>query len=189
MNRALRNLYLWRIAFAAIWVALMTSAGSSDRPDATASLLTGLLLVIYPLSDVIATLIDLRTNGQGPAALPQRVNAVAGTAATVAVAATVPSSLTTAVHVFAIWAIASGAIQLLVGTRRLATVGGQWPMILSGAGSIIAGTTFAGWSGSPSTAQHALAQYSIGGAVFYLLTALWLSRPTAHRLAGLADEQ
>ena len=52
-------------------------------------------------------------------------------------------------------------------------------MIISGAGSIFAGTTFIDWNRSPSSALHALAQYSIGGAIWYLLTALWLLRTRA----------
>jgi hypothetical protein len=48
-------------------------------------------------------------------------------------------------------------------------------MIISGAGSVFAGISFTGWTGSPSAGLAALAQYSAGGAVWYLLTALWLS--------------
>jgi uncharacterized membrane protein HdeD (DUF308 family) len=77
---------------------------------------------------------------------------------------------------FAVWAIISGAIQLAVGARRLGQLAGQWPMIISGAGSIFAGTTFIDWNRSPTSALHSLAQYSIGGAIRYLLTALWLLR-------------
>jgi hypothetical protein len=71
---------------------------------------------------------------------------------------------------------AVGAIQLTVGARPLGQLRGQCPMILSGAGSVFAGTTFIGWSRSPASALHALTQYSIGGAIWYLLTALWLLR-------------
>jgi uncharacterized membrane protein HdeD (DUF308 family) len=74
------------------------------------------------------------------------------------------------------WAIISGAIQLAVEARRLGQLAGQWPMIISGAKSIFAGTTFIAWNRSPASALNALAPYSIGGAICYLLTALWLLR-------------
>jgi hypothetical protein len=67
---------------------------------------------------------------------------------------------------FAAWAIISGAIQLAVGAGRLGQLDGQWPMIISGAGSIIAATTFIDYNRSPASALHALAQYSIGGAIW-----------------------
>jgi hypothetical protein len=44
MNSTLRNLYLFRVAFSALWVALVTLAGSKDHPGDTVSLLAGLLL-------------------------------------------------------------------------------------------------------------------------------------------------
>jgi hypothetical protein len=50
-------------------------------------------------------------------------------------------------------------------------------MIVSGAGSIIAGAAFAGPSGPSTTGLSALARYSLGGAVWYLLTAIWLFGP------------
>jgi hypothetical protein len=176
MSSALRNLYLLRVAFSAVWVALVTLAGSSTHAGATVSILAGLLLVVYPISDAAATVVDLCTDTTGRSRFPQHVNAATSTAAAVTVAIGVSVSLATAMNIFAVWAIISGAIQLTVGARRLRQLRGQWPMIISGAGSIFAGTTFIDWNRSPSAALHALTQYSIGGAIWYLLTALWLLR-------------
>jgi uncharacterized membrane protein HdeD (DUF308 family) len=176
MSSTLRNLYLFRVAFSAVWVALVSTATPSTHSGATVSLLAGLLLVVYPITDGAATIVDLRTDTTGRSRLPQRINAATSAAAAVTVAVTVSVSLATAMDVFAVWAIISGAIQLTVGARRLGHLRGQWPMIISGAGSIFAGTTFIDWSRSLASALHALAQYSIGGAIWYLLTALWLLR-------------
>jgi uncharacterized membrane protein HdeD (DUF308 family) len=76
--------------------------------------------------------------------------------------------------VFGAWAIVSGGIQLALAVRRRRTLGGQGLMIISGAGSVAAGTTFIHWTGSSGAGLVALAQYSAGGAVWYLLAALWL---------------
>jgi uncharacterized membrane protein HdeD (DUF308 family) len=179
MSSSLRNLYLFRVAFSAIWVALVSTDTPSTHSGATVSILAGLLLVVYPISDAAATVVDLRTDTTGRSRLAQRVNAATSIAAAVTVAIGVTVSLVTAMDVFAVWAIVSGAIQLTVGVRRLGQLAGQWPMIISGAGSIFAGTTFIDWNRSPSSALHALAQYSIGGAIWYLLTALWLLRTRA----------
>jgi hypothetical protein len=63
-------------------------------------------------------------------------------------------------------------------------------MIISGIGSVFAGLSFTGWTGSPPAGLTALAQYAAGGAVWYLLTALWLEvrgRLTPERPASSAD--
>jgi uncharacterized membrane protein HdeD (DUF308 family) len=80
------------------------------------------------------------------------------------------------VHVFGMWAVISGALQVSLAVRRRhAGVHGQWLMILSGAGSLVAGITFIGWVGTSHTALTTVAQYSAGGAVWYVLTVLWLA--------------
>jgi len=177
MSRSLRNLYLCRVAFSALWVALVSLVNPPASAHTSVSALAGLLLVAYPLSDVAATIADLRSDATGQPRYPQHVNAAIGAAAAIAIGAAASVSLANAMDAFAGWAILSGTIQLTVGARRLGRLGGQWLMIISGAGSILAGTTFAAWSHPSADALQALTQYSIGGAVWYLLTALWLTRP------------
>jgi uncharacterized membrane protein HdeD (DUF308 family) len=77
-------------------------------------------------------------------------------------------------------AIVSGGVMIYLALRRQRRLGGQWLIIVSGAGSVFAGLTFVTWTGSASAGLGALAQYSAGGAVWYLLTAFWLTR-TARR--------
>jgi hypothetical protein len=174
MSRALRNIYLLRVVFSGLWVALVLSVGVSTDPGAPVGALIALLLGAYPAADLAASIADLRSDATGRATAPQWINAITDTAAVILIAVGASHSLTAAMDVIAGWAIVSGAIQLILGVRRLGRVRGQGLMIISGGGSIFAGTTFIDWSQSPSTAVHTLAQYSIGGAVWYLLTALWL---------------
>ena len=71
------------------------------------------------------------------------------------------ADLSSAVTVFGAWAVATGLIQVFLAVVRLRDrLKGQWPMIISGAGSIFAGSAFLGWTGTPSNALTALAQYS-----------------------------
>ena len=79
---------------------------------------------------------------------------------------------------FGLWAILSGAIQLVVGLRRHTLISAQWLMVISGAGSIVAGITFLRWSGSAHDGLAVLIQYSTGGAIWYVVSALWLRATT-----------
>lgn len=185
MRTALRNLYFSRAAFAAVWVALASAAGSSGGSRTSFGLGAAALLLIYPMSDVVGTAYDLRSNRSERAKLLQRLNVFVSLAAALMIGVTAARSVEGTMTVFAGWAIVVGSLQLLVGVRRLHVLGGQWPMIISGAGSVFGGTTFLGWTLSASAAMHTLIQYSVGGAVWYVLSALWLMRPTtpAERVA------
>lgn len=179
MRTALRNLYFSRAAFAAAWVALASAVGSAGGSRTSFGLGAAALLLIYPMSDVVGTAYDVRHNRSDRAKLLQRVNVFVSLAAALLIAVTAGRSVEATMTVFAAWAIVVGLLQLLVGVRRLHVLGGQWPMIISGAGSVFAGTTFLGWTLSASAAMHTLIQYSVGGAIWYVLSAFWLMRPTA----------
>jgi hypothetical protein len=177
VSRALRNIYLLRVGFSMLWVTLIATATLSPSSDVPPSVRVALLLAAYPAADLAASIADLRSDATGRATVPQWINAIADAAAVTLVAVAASHSLTAAMNALAGWAIISGAIQLTLGGRRVGRLRGQWLMIISGAGSIFAGTTFIDWTQSPSAALHTLTQYSIGGAVWYLLTAIWLSMP------------
>jgi uncharacterized membrane protein HdeD (DUF308 family) len=173
-TRALRDLYLFRAGFSAFWVALVFSLAVARTGEGTVGLLGGILLVIYPVSDAIATLFDLRS-GPIAAGWPQHFNLAADLAAAPAVLIALGLRLADAIAVFGVWAIGTGAVMIVLAARRQRVLNGQWLMIISGAGSVFAGITFVNWTGSSSAALSALAQYSAGGAVWYLVTAIWLS--------------
>jgi uncharacterized membrane protein HdeD (DUF308 family) len=128
----------------------------------------------------VATASDVRSS-RVAAGWTQRLNLAMDIAAAVAILAAVQSSLAAAITAFGVWAIVTGAVMIYLAVRRQRPLGGQWPLIISGAGSVLAGTTFVGWTGSAAAGLGALAQYSAGGAIWYLLTALWLTRAARSR--------
>ncbi|MGW2718896.1 DUF308 domain-containing protein [Streptomyces sp. NPDC001492] len=171
----LRSLYLIRVAFSLIWVALVvtTSASlvSTDRPTAIAAV----LLVVYPLWDVVATLLERRTAGSGSTDRVGTANMAVGVATAVAMIIAVFSTVGTALLVFGIWALVSGAIQLVVAIRRRRTVGAQWPMVISGGLSVLAGASFAAMSASATSSLSSVAGYSAFGAFWFLVSVIALS--------------
>jgi uncharacterized membrane protein HdeD (DUF308 family) len=176
--RSVRAFYLVRVGFSALWVALVLSRASGARP----SLLAEVLLVIYPAADGLAAIVTIRSEPTAPRGLSHLNLAVGGVAA-LAIGGTIGSRLAAAIAIFGAWAVVSGGLMIILALRQRA-LGGQWLMIISGAGSVLAGTTFVTWDGSPAAGLRALAQYSAGGAVWYLLAAGWLSRSAISRRAG-----
>ncbi|NEW75541.1 hypothetical protein [Streptomyces rhizosphaericus] len=172
----LRSLYLIRIAFSLIWVALVltTSASlvSTDRPTAIAAV----LLIVYPLWDVIATLLERRMAGTGSATnRVSSINMALGLATTAGMIIAVFSTVGRALLVFGVWALLAGAVQLIVAIRRRRTVGGQWPMIISGGQSVLAGATVAATSASATSSLSTVAGYSAFGAFWFLVSVIALS--------------
>ncbi|MEU5646378.1 DUF308 domain-containing protein [Streptomyces milbemycinicus] len=171
----LRSLYLIRVAFSLIWVALVatTSASlvSTDRPTVIAAV----LLVIYPLWDVIATLLERRMAGTGSTDRVGTTNVALGLATAAGMIIAVFSTIGTALLVFGIWALLAGAIQLAVAIRRRRTVGAQWPMVISGGLSVLAGASFAAMSASATSSLSTVAGYSAFGAFWFLVSVIALS--------------
>ncbi|MFE9629248.1 DUF308 domain-containing protein [Streptomyces sp. NPDC006527] len=171
----LRSLYLMRVAFSLIWVALIvtTSASlvSTDKPTVIAAA----LLVIYPLWDVIATLLERRMAGTGSTDRVGTTNMALGLATTAGMIIAVFSTIGTALLVFGIWAVLSGAIQLVVAIRRRRTVGAQWPMVISGGLSVLAGASFAAMSASATSSLSTVAGYSAFGAFWFLVSIIALT--------------
>ncbi|RDG39059.1 hypothetical protein DVH02_06090 [Streptomyces corynorhini] len=177
-SAALRSLHLIRVAFSLIWVALVfaTSASlvSTDEPTVTAAV----LLVIYPLWDVVATLLERRTAGAATGSVSRVTTAnvalgLAATAGMIVVAAF--ATIATALLVFGVWALLSGAVQLVVGIRCRRTVGAQWPMIISGGQSVLAGVSIAAMSASATSGLSTVAGYSAFGAFWFLVSVIALS--------------
>jgi uncharacterized membrane protein HdeD (DUF308 family) len=171
-SKVLRVLYLTRVAFVGAWVLLADTLASSSQDDNTARILVGVLLVAYPVSDVAATIFEIRAN-RSMTMLPHYANFAAGVLATSGLLITGFTSVPAAMSIFGVWAILSGVAQIVVGAIRRQTFRGQWPMIISGIGSL-GGAGYIGWSGTAGSALGLLAEYAEGGAFFYLLTSLWL---------------
>jgi uncharacterized membrane protein HdeD (DUF308 family) len=166
--RVLRTLYLFRVVFAVGWVALVSATASDGR----VTLLIGTLLILYPASDAIASIFEIRAD-RWVAPAWHYLNMAAGGAAALAVAGTVFFRVSTAISIFGLWAIVSGITQTAVAIVRRPRMGGQWPLIISGVGSVAGGLEYVGWSGTADAGLNALAVYAEGGAFFYLLTVGW----------------
>lgn len=170
VSAALRKLYLLRFAFAAVWAALLFATADTLGP------LSATLLVIYPLFDVACAVVDVRATraNRGPVrGLYVNIALSALTAIGLAVAA---SSGTPAVlRVWGAWAVTAGLVQLIVGAARR-RLGGQWAMIASGAISTLAGASFFAQASKDDTALGGLAGYAFLGGVFFLVSALRLTR-------------
>ncbi|WP_448331440.1 DUF308 domain-containing protein [Streptomyces sp. DSM 41534] len=98
-----------------------------------------------------------------------------GLAATAGMIIAAFSTIGKALLVFGVWALLSGAIQLVVAIRRRRTVGGQWPMVISGGQSVLAGATVAATSASATSSLSTVAGYSAFGAFWFLVSVIALS--------------
>ena len=168
--KSLRKLYFVRAAFSVAWVILIALFAKTSIEIAT------VLLIIYPAWDVVGTFFDIRANHSSPSKTPQYVNAIISGITTIGVGFALQKGVPTALIVFGIWAIGTGLIQLILGLRRRKSLGGQWPMIISGAQSVLGGTSFIILAHDPTKGITSLAGYAAFGAFYYLLAAFRLSK-------------
>jgi hypothetical protein len=173
--RSLSKLYFVRTGVSLAWIITLSNLSSSLGQASAPSAVIAVLLVLYPLADAVATFVDIRTTPIESQTLFQRINLVISLLAAVAVAVVAEHGFGAILEVFGLWAILSGAIQLIVGLRRHTLISAQWFMVISGGGSTFAGATFVKWSGSPHDGLATLLQYSTGGAAWYLIAAVWLA--------------
>lgn len=179
--RLLQRLYFFRVASSAVWIAAIIALKGSFDAGGSITLIAA-ALAAYPALDGLVTLIDLRIPASASVQKLLWCNLAAGL--TAAALEVVPSGgIDTKIRAFGLWAVASGAVQMLLGASRQPWLSRQWLMIISGAGSVLAGLTFATWAGSGPNGLSALEQYSLGGAAWYLITAAWFlssSRRDSH---------
>ncbi|RFZ92480.1 hypothetical protein D0C36_13715 [Mucilaginibacter conchicola] len=168
--RGLRSLYFTRVAFSFIWVILISVFAKTNEG------VTRILFIIYPLWDVIATYLDIKANPPQTNKTPQYVNIGIGLLTTIGVIAALQKGVPAALIVFGVWAIVTGLIQLILGLRRRKALGGQWPMIISGGQSMLAGASFIAMANSPKMGIGNLAGYAAFGAFYFLLAAIRLSK-------------
>jgi uncharacterized membrane protein HdeD (DUF308 family) len=178
---SLRTLYFGRTVFSVIWVTLVFVLASTVTTGSRPTIIAIVLLTIYPAWDAIATFFDVRATATATTHLPQYLNIAIGLLAAVGVLVALGGGLTPALIVFGVWASISGAVQLYLGLRRRRPIGGQWPMIISGGLSVLAGISFIVTSGAPKTSLTTLAGYSAFGAFWYLVGALLLIRASRRK--------
>lgn len=164
---ALRRLYLVRFGFAVVWAVLLFVMSKNLGPVTTA------LLVLYPLFDVAAAVVDARSSRAAGPVRGLYVNIAISLLAAVGLA--VAPGLSAVLTVWGAWAIVAGLVQLFVGVSRRA-MGGQWPMILSGGISVLAGSSFIVMASGANPTLASLAGYATIGGIFFLVSALRLRR-------------
>ncbi len=167
-TRDLRNLYFARFGFAIVWASLLAITASTLTPLSVA------LLVLYPLFDLAAAVIDFRSSDARPR-VPLYVNMALSLLTAIGLAVAAASDIPSVLRVWGAWAIAAGAVQLTVATRRY-RLGGQWPMVLSGGISTLAGASFILMAANAPLTN--LAAYATLGGVFFLISAIRLHRRT-----------
>lgn len=165
----LRRLYFVRFGFAIVWALVMFTTTKHIGP------LAATLLVVYPLFDAAAAFVDARASRATRSPNLLYANIAVSLLAAVGLAVADASGIPAVLRVWGAWAIVAGLIQLIVGVTRRA-MGGQWPMIISGAISVVAGASFiVGASAEDPTLANA-AGYAVPGGLFFLLSAVRLGR-------------
>lgn len=164
----LKHYYLGRAAFSAVWVGAALTLGQQN------AVLGAVLLTIYPLWDAAANYVDATRNGGLERNRSQAINLLVSSATTLAVLVTLPMGLSAVLAVFGVWAVLSGLLQLTTAVRRWAS-GAQWAMVLSGAQSALAGAFFVLQAQQSVPAViPTIAGYAGFGAVYFLVSAIWL---------------
>jgi uncharacterized membrane protein HdeD (DUF308 family) len=176
------QLFLIRGLIAIAWAVGFASAANSLTAGVTVG--AAVLVVAYPLTDVVASLIDARTqHGSARRVLLTGAATSAIAAAALGVAAT--GSVADVLAVFGVWAAVSGAAQLVTALRRRAQFGMQWPMLLAGGVSVILGFMFVIAASGAEPRLTMLSVYAATGGIDFLIES-WLLARRRHRLAAVA---
>jgi uncharacterized membrane protein HdeD (DUF308 family) len=168
-TKGLRNLYYIRFGFAIIWAGLVILTASTLAPVSI------VLLVIYPLFDVAAAVIDFRSSSATRPRVPLCVNMALSLLAAIGLTVAVTSGIPSVLRVWGAWAITAGIVQLIVAILRY-RLGGQWALILSGGISTVAGASFILVAGGANASLTNVAGYATLGGVFFLISAIRLHR-------------
>ncbi|MGW4463734.1 hypothetical protein [Micromonospora sp. NBC_01796] len=166
---ALRRLYFGRFAFAIVWALVTLPLAKHLNP------LTVTLLVIYPLFDVAAAIVDVRVSRATGSPTLLYVNVAVSLLAAVGLAIAGASGIPAVLRVWGAWAVVAGLVQLIVGVTRR-KMGGQWPMIISGGISVLAGGSFLAAASADNPVLTNAIGYAIPGAIFFLIAAIRLGR-------------
>jgi len=169
-ERWLKQYYFLRAAFSIAWVVAAIAAGRSSVAVA------GVLLVLYPAWDAAANLVDGLRSGGLDQNRTQVLNVVVSLATAIAVLLALQVSMNWVLGVFGAWAILSGLLQLGTAVRRWKSYGAQWAMVLSGGQSALAGGFFTFQATTPmSPSITTVTGYAAVGAIYFLVSAIWLT--------------
>ncbi|MFI6876282.1 DUF308 domain-containing protein [Streptomyces sp. NPDC050400] len=171
---SLVKLYLSRGVLAVAWALAFAALHEDvDAPAVT-------LLVVYPLIDAVSSLLDYRATPDGAERRVTAFNGALSTLAAVALGIAGAGGVAPVLHVFGVWAVVSGAAQVIVGWRRRGPeYGKQWPTLISGGLSFLVGITYNIQAAGDHPSLDVLSVYATGGGVWFILQALllgWKSR-------------
>ena len=171
-SRAQVPLLLSRVVFALVWAVVLVTTGPG------LSLVTAVVLVLYPVGDLV--LVGLDTYRSGAASRGARIglgfNLAVSAIAAVALAVAAAYGVSSVLLAWGVWAVVAGAGQLVVALARRRTRRGQWPLIVSGGLSCVVGLAFVAMAAGPAPQLVSLAGYAVAGAVFALIGFLRLRR-------------
>lgn len=167
---ALRRLYFVRFAFAIVWAVLVFLTTKSGLGAAGV-----VLAVVYPLFDVGAAIVDARSAKSGGSVTGLYVNMAISLLAAIGIGVAAASGIPGVLRVWGAWAIVAGLVQLIVAISRR-KMGGQWPMILSGGISVLAGANFIIGASAANPSLANVAGYAVLGGIFFLVSAIRLGR-------------
>jgi hypothetical protein len=171
----LKRYYAIRALFSAVWVGLALAVGRLDPAIGIA------LALIHPAWNALANGYDARRSGGLGANPTQAANLVNSAAVTLAIAVAATRGFHAIIGVIGVWAGFAGVLQLATAVRRWRTARAQWPMLLSGAQSALAGIFFVKRAFDPSLSLSVadIAPYAAFGAFYFTISAVALAR--AHR--------
>jgi hypothetical protein len=155
------RLYLARGVLAVLWAIVFATVADSLTTG------VGVLLVVYPMTDVIASLVD--SPGSASRSL-LRFNAVVSTVAAVGLAIAATGDVADVLRVFGAWAVLAGAAQFIVAIhRRGPTNGGQWPMLIAGGLSVLVGVYYNAVTAIDDPQLDPLVLYAAAGGTFFIV--------------------
>lgn len=142
--------------------------------------------MLYPAWDAAANFADGLRSGGLAQNRTQALNVLVSLATAVAVLIALQMSMNNVLGVFGAWAILSGLLQLGTAIRRWSSFGAQWAMVLSGGQSALAGGLFIFQATTPMSPTIAnVAGYAAVGAIYFLVSAIWLAVTAWRRNAGM----
>jgi hypothetical protein len=164
----MRNLYFARAAFALVWALGLLFL-------ITMPALVPFLLILYPAFDAGSSLYDAYVHRASKNTLAQKTNLAISVVAVLAVFVVLSMGVPAILRVFGVWAILTGAIELITAIRRWKELSGQAVLVFGGAVSILAGISFIFSAGKPSFGLTNLAGYALMGSWQFLFSAIRLN--------------
>ena len=163
------QLFLIRGVVAIAWAAAFATVSDSLTSG------TQVLLVLYPLIDVIASAVDARGQ-RGRARRLLLLSVAISAAAAVAMVIAVTGDVGDALAVFGVWAAVAGAAQVAVALRRRRAFGWQVPMLLAGGLSMVGGFVYVGLAAGEAPTLDWLIWYAAFGGAYFVVQAGLLVR-------------